>query len=117
MTRPDRISATLIGILVALLIAAFSFGMSTERPHPPGPGPVFMGLFLIALGIMFAASYFYSSKASFLAWLLSFAESFPGPHSRKTTFMLPFVAILSGAGARRLRVRPHPGEVSALTAA
>ena len=98
-SKPDALDLALIAILVALVVAAWAFGMSTETPHPPGPGPVFMGLFLLALGAMFAASYLYSAKSFFLRWLLRFAMGFPGMHSPKMAWLMSFVCALAGLGA------------------
>jgi hypothetical protein len=58
-----------------------------------------MGLFLVALGLMFAASYSYSAKSFFLRWLLRFATGFPGMPSSKMALLLSFVCLLSGLGA------------------
>ena len=98
-TGPDVLGLTLIAILLALLISAWVLGMSTERPAPSGPGPVFMGLFLLALGFMFLASYFYAARSFFLRWLLRFAMGFPGIPSRKMAFFFSFLCVLTGLGA------------------
>ena len=58
-----------------------------------------MGLFLLALGAMFLASYFYSSKSFFLRWLLRFAMGFPGMTSPKMAWLMSFVCALTGLGA------------------
>jgi len=89
----------LIAILLVLLVSAWVLGMSTEKPAPSGPGPVFMGLFLIALGLMFLASYFYAAKSFFLRWLLRFATGFPGMPSPKMTFLFSLLCVISGIGA------------------
>ena len=96
---PDALGFGLIAVLVALVVAAWAFGMSAEKPHPPGPGPVFMGLFLLALGAMFLASYYHSAKSFFLRWLLRFAMAFPGMNSPKMAWLISFVCALSGLGA------------------
>jgi hypothetical protein len=58
-----------------------------------------MGLFLLALGLMFVASYFYSAKSFFLRWLLRLATGFPGMSSPKMALLLSLVCVLSGLGA------------------
>jgi hypothetical protein len=58
-----------------------------------------MGLFLLALGAMFLASYFYSAKSFFLRWLLRFAMAFPGMNSPKMAWLMSFVCALTGLGA------------------
>src|SRR5690349_16060580 len=68
----DKLSFALIGLLVALLVAAWSFGIPAG-PAPRGLGPIFMGLFFVALGFMFLASYFYYEKYFLLHWLLRFS--------------------------------------------
>lgn len=89
----------LIGALAALLIAAWGFGMSTERPPPSGLGPVFMGLFLVALGFMFLASYFFSGKTFFLRWLLDFASGFPSLRTPKMAFFFFLLSVFCGVVA------------------
>ena len=73
--------------------------MSSERPAPSALGAVFMGLFLLVLGAMFAASYFFSNRSPVFRWLLNFASGFPFARSRKMAFLFSLVCILSGAGA------------------
>jgi hypothetical protein len=97
--RPDALGLALIAILLALLISAWVLGMSTERPAPSGPGPVFMGFFLLALGFMFLASYFYAGKSFFLRWLLRLAMGFPGMGSPKMAFFFSFLCMLTGLSA------------------
>jgi hypothetical protein len=58
-----------------------------------------MGLFLLALGFMFLASYFYASKSFFLRWLLRFAMGFPGMPSPKMAFFFSFLCVVTGLGA------------------
>lgn len=99
-TKTGRgLGISLIAILVGLLSAAWIAGMSTERPPPSGLGPVFMGMTLIALGIMFFSSYYFSGKTFFLRWLLQLSMAFPGAKSRKTVFLLSFICTLVGIGA------------------
>ena len=98
-TGPDVLGLALIAILVVLLVSAWVLGMSTEKPAPSGPGPVFMGLFLLALGLMFLASYFYAEKSFFLRWLLRFATGFPGMPSPKMAFFFSLLSMLTGLGA------------------
>jgi len=95
----DKLSLALISLLVALLFSTLVLGMSSDMPPPPGLGPVFMGLFLITLGVMFFASYFYSARSFFLRWLLQFASGFPGLATPKMTFFFSFLCVLSELGA------------------
>ena len=90
------LGAVLLGILVALLVAAWAMGLSTEKPAPPGMGPVFMGLFLIALGLMFLASYFLSWKSFFLRWLLRSSMAFPFLANRKMAIFFSVLCLFSG---------------------
>lgn len=95
--EPGRLlGAVLIGILVVLLGAAWLAGMSTERPAPSGMGPVFMGLFLIALGSMFFASYFQSSKSFFLRWLLRLSMGFLFFPDRRMAMLLCMLCVVTG---------------------
>jgi hypothetical protein len=87
----------LIAILLSLLTAAWVSGLSPEKPTPPGMGTLFMGLFLIALGLTFLASYSYSSKSFFLRWLLKLCMGFPFMSDyRKVAILLSVICILTG---------------------
>ena len=91
------LSSILISVLVLLVGLAFGFGMSTERPAPSGMGPVFMGLFLVALGTMFFASYFFSQRSYFLRWLLALSMGlFPKLSDRRMAFLFSAIAIGNG---------------------
>ena len=102
-TRADEpgylLGSVLLGILVALLAAAWIAGMSSERPAPPGMGPIFMGLFLIALGLMFLASYFSPWRSFFLRWLLKFSMGFPSLANRKMAIFFSVLCVVTGVGA------------------
>ena len=96
---PDKLSFALIGVLAIFLVAAWISGMPRGRPAEPMVGPVFMGLFLIGLGLMFFASYFHSERSFFLRWLLGFAVGFPGAPYPKLAFFWSFVSVGCGLGA------------------
>ncbi len=98
-TKRDSLGICLLALLAVLLVAAWGFGMSTERPSPPGLGPVFMGLFLLVLGGMFWASYFIATRSPVLGWLLNFASGWPGAKTPKMAFLWALVAFISGVGA------------------
>lgn len=93
------LGTVLIGVLLSLLAAAFIAGMSTERPAPPGSGPVFMGMFLVALGLMFSLSYFMANKSFFLRWLLNFSTGFPKLADKRMAFFLSAICVFSGIAA------------------
>jgi len=60
-------------------------------------GTLFMGLFLIALGLTFLASYSHSSKSFFLRWLLKLSMGFPFISDyRKVAILLSAICILTG---------------------
>ncbi len=59
-------------------------------------GPVFMGLFLIALGLMFLASYFQSPKSFFLRWLLKLSMGFPFFSDRRMAIFFFVLCAFSG---------------------
>jgi hypothetical protein len=103
MNRPvrgfDKLSVGLVTVLVSLLGLAWFFGLSTLRPAPPGLGAVFMGLFLVSLSAMFAASYFYADRSVLLRSLLRFASGFPGLADARMAFVLALVCLVAGLGA------------------
>jgi len=96
---PDKLGFALIGLLAIFVVAAWVSGMPIGKPTEPMIGPVFMGLFLVSLGVMFLASYFYSDRSFFLRWLFVFSLGFPGAKSAKMAFFWSFVSLLCGVGA------------------
>jgi FtsH-binding integral membrane protein len=71
--------AALIGLLATLLAASLYSGFHLDGAIP-GKGSVYFGLFLLALSLMFFASYRLSQKPAVLRTLLwiSAHASFPG---------------------------------------
>ena len=96
------LSVILISVLIALLIAVQKTGLQ-PGPVKAGRGTVLLGVYLIAWGFMFLASYFFSHKSFFLRALIWVCEHFSYPRSRKMAifyFALAFaigsMAVLAG---------------------
>jgi hypothetical protein len=95
----------LILVLVALLVAA----LKTQPPHGEPQSPISsiaLGLYIIAWGCMFLASYYFSHKAFFFRGLIWVCEHFSRPRSRKMAFFyfalataLGGASLISGLGA------------------
>ena len=102
--RGYLLSAVLIGILAALLVAAQQAGFEAG-PVKAGRGTVLLRLYVMAWGCMFLASYYFSHKSFFLRALVWVCEHFSYPRSRKMAFFyfalafgLGFMALLAGLG-------------------
>lgn len=98
-------SAVLIGILVALLLAVENAGLESG-PVKAGAGTVLLGVYVMAWGLMFLASYYWAHKSFFLRALAWVCVHISYPKSRKMAFfyfalafILGSVSILSGLGA------------------
>jgi hypothetical protein len=98
------LGVSLIAVLAALLIGALAAGVE-PGPIRPGPGSVLLGLYLMAWGAMFLASYYYSHKTFFLRGLIWVCEHLSRPSSRSMAFLyaalglgLGGMATLSGLG-------------------
>jgi len=76
---------SLIGVLFTLLALALIAGVKTG-PIQPGLGSILLGIFVIAWGLMFLASYYYSHKTFFLRALIWVCEKVSHPRSRKMAF-------------------------------
>ncbi|WP_133125674.1 hypothetical protein [Xanthomonas prunicola] len=85
----------LILILAALLLATLMSGFQTG-PIRPGPSAVFLGLYLMAWGTMFLASYFYSDKTFFFRGLIWVCEHWSSPKGRGMAFFYAALALLLG---------------------
>lgn len=89
-TNPPNESGYLLGtiliaVLVVLLVAVLQAGVE-PGPIRPGTGSVLLGLYVLAWGFMFLASYFYSHKTFFFRALIWVCEHFSFPPSRKMAF-------------------------------
>ena len=84
------LSALLIGVLAVLLVASMVAGPRLSH-LVPGVADALGGVFLIALGAMFALSYRWSHKAFFLRALMWLCEHGSRPAGR---FMAWFYAAL-----------------------
>ena len=98
------LSAVLIALLVALLWSAQEAGAEVG-PAKAGVGTVLLGLYVMAWGCMFLASYYFSHKSIFLRGLVWVCERFSYPASRRMAFFYFFlatglgsVAVLKGLG-------------------
>lgn len=89
---------TLIAVLAALTTAALRADAASKS--------VLMGVLLIAWGLMFLASYFFSHKTFFLRGLIWFCVTLSSPSTPKMAFfyfavttVMGAASILSGLGA------------------
>jgi|GEM_PF-2816850 len=102
---------SLIGVLLALLIAlAFTVKFGPIQPWQPGFGSILLGIYNMAWGAMFLASYFFSHKSFFFRALIWFCEK-SHPSSRKMAFFYFAIATLLGGISvlftRQLRVASY----------
>ena len=89
---------TLIAFLCVLLVGALYFGFE-PGPIRPGIGSVLLGLYIMAWGVMFLASYYFSHKTFFLRGLIWLCEHLSAPAGRKMAFFYFALAFfLGGAG-------------------
>ena len=89
------LGTTLIAALVVLFVAVLQVGIQSG-PIRPGAGSVLLGLYILAWGFMFLASYFYSYKTFFFRGLLWFCEHLSFPASRKMAFFYFALALFIG---------------------
>ena len=95
---------TLIAVLVGFNVAVFMIA-PTFPPPSRGPATILTGVYLIFIGLMFLASYYYSHKTFVLRGLMWVCENFSNPRGRKAAFVyfalatvLGVAAILTGLG-------------------
>ncbi len=107
-TPPNETGVFLSGlclwILIGLLGLVIFYGIQSD-PMSAGRGTVLMGLYIMVLGFMYLASYYFSHKALFLRVLMWHCEHASVPAGRKMAFfyfLLAFViglaTLLSGLG-------------------
>ncbi len=85
----------LIALLVGLLISVLATGFHTG-PLRPGINTVLLGIYIMAWGAMFLASYFYSHKTFFFRALIWVCENWSHPKGRRMALFYAAIAILFG---------------------
>jgi hypothetical protein len=105
MPDPNEAGLALGGLLIAslvgLLVASFAVGGASPNMGP-GAGTVLLGLYILAWGMMFLASYYFSHKSFFLRGLLWVCENWSRPAGRKMAFFYFVLAsVLGGASIIR----------------
>jgi hypothetical protein len=83
------LSFSLVAVLVALMAAALS--------AKDGRATVLLGVYMMAWGCMFLASYYFSHKSAFLRGLVWFCEKLSYPGTRKMAFFYFVLAFGMGA--------------------
>ena len=87
------LDAVLIGVAAVLLALAWPSGAAPiERERPP----VFLGLYVIYLGVLFLLSYFYSDTSYVLRSLKWICEHFTHPRGRHMAFFYFALSLLLG---------------------
>lgn len=92
------LSLILIAVLLGLLYAVEASDLE-PGPVKPGAGTVLLGVYVLAWGCMFLASYYFSHKSFFLRGLAWVCEHLSYPRSRKMAFFYFALASLLGGAA------------------
>jgi hypothetical protein len=86
----------LIAVLAGLMIATFVAGFETG-PLRAGTSTVLLGVYLMAWGAMFLASYWLSHRTFFLRALIWVCEHASWPGGRRMAFFFAALTLLAGA--------------------
>jgi hypothetical protein len=101
--RPNErgilLGSLLVAFLGAPLVASLYFGVE-PGPIRPCAGSVLLGLYIMAWGVMFLASYYFSHKTFFLRGLIWVCEHLSAPAGRKMAFF--YFALAFSLGVARL---------------
>jgi hypothetical protein len=84
----------LIGILIGLMTAA-----AWEEPMDRGPGAVLNGTWMVTLGLMFLASFWFSHKTFFFRGLMWVCEHLSHPEGRGMAFFYFILCASLGTGS------------------
>lgn len=98
-TPPDETGVFLSGlclwILIGLLGVVIFYGIQSD-PMSAGRGTVLLGLYIMVLGFMYLASYYFSHKAVFFRVLIWHCEHASVPAGRKMAFFYFLLAFIIG---------------------
>ena len=110
-TISDEPGRALGGFILTILLAPQVYALlhpDTAKPAHGSYGLVFTGLYIIFVGCVFFASYFYSHKSFLFRWFIWLCEHGSFPATRKMAFfyfllcaVLGSMAILDGLGIYR----------------
>lgn len=91
------------GLLIALLAVLVAAVVVLSPRFPPDPADgltnILTGVYLIAWGLMFLASYYFSHKTFFFRGLIWVCENWSNPRGRRMAFFYFGVACLAGVMA------------------
>ena len=87
------LDVVLIAVGAGLLWLALPFSVETAGHEPP---PVFLGLYVIYLGVLFLLSYFYSHASYLLGLLIWICEHFTHPRGRHMAFIYFGLSLVLG---------------------
>ncbi len=91
------LGVALIVLLAGLLAGSFMMrGGVTPGPMRPGAHSVITGVYLMAWGAMFLASYYFAHKTFFFRALIWLCENWSRPRSRRMAFFYGALAFAVG---------------------
>ena len=90
------LGVALIALLVGLLVASVVVGGIKPEPMRPGLPSVLRGTYLLAVGAMFLAAYYFDHKTFFLRWVIWLCEKWSWPRKREGAFVYAALAFLVG---------------------
>lgn len=90
------LSLLLIGVLVVLLIAAFMAKSTEVSSVPPRISTILIGVYGIAWGLMFLASYYFSAGSFFLRALMWVCLHTTRAENPKVAFVYCAICVLGG---------------------
>ena len=91
------------GLLIALLVALLAAPIALSPRFPPDPADaltnILAGVYVIAWGLMFLASYYFSHKTFFFRGLIWICENWSNPRGRRMAFFYFALACVVGVAA------------------
>lgn len=82
MKRNVIFDIVIVTVAVSLLTLTLVFKPQIGAPLKQGVAAIWLGIYIIYLGVLFLMSYFFSGKSAVLSALMWLCESFSRPRSR-----------------------------------
>jgi hypothetical protein len=89
----------IVVVAVTLLALTSAFGFEAGTPPKKAAASVWLGLYIIYLGVLFLLSYFFSRKSYVLGGLMWVCENFSRPRSRHMAFFYFALGLALGLSA------------------
>ena len=87
---------SIVGVAVALIVLTSAFGLKVGTPLEKGAAAVWVGVYVIYLGVLFLLGYLFPRKSYVLEGLIWICENFSHPKNRHMALFYFALSLVTG---------------------